>query len=182
MAHIADCMADADARSISKPDSPILPFDMVRLQLQHLRCSSSRSYHLFQRNQPSVVPEKLFTWRMQPSQQPAAPAPEQRRYQLFPRERQLPLLNHSKPAETEKTTTIVATPKDDKPDKPFASTLRTKISQHSLVRRRKVSVPELGPMTTVHEVPMDSRMPYPSSSPSCANILRSHHSWPTSSS
>lgn len=35
--------------------------------------------------------------------------------------------------------------------------LRVRIKEHTLIRRRKVSVPELGPMTTVQEVAMDSR-------------------------
>lgn len=35
--------------------------------------------------------------------------------------------------------------------------LRLRIKEHNLIRRRKVSVPELGPMTTVQEVAMDSR-------------------------
>ncbi|KAM0285660.1 hypothetical protein ACHAQH_001366 [Verticillium albo-atrum] len=34
--------------------------------------------------------------------------------------------------------------------------LRIRIKEHNLIRRRKVSVPELGPMTTVQEVAMDS--------------------------
>ncbi|CAK7223412.1 hypothetical protein SEUCBS140593_005226 [Sporothrix eucalyptigena] len=34
--------------------------------------------------------------------------------------------------------------------------LRLRIKEHTLIRRRKVSVPELGPMTTVQEVAMDS--------------------------
>ncbi|KAG6359265.1 hypothetical protein INS49_012786 [Diaporthe citri] len=45
----------------------------------------------------------------------------------------------------------------DKADKPCAGGLRLRIKEHNLIRRRKVSVPELGPMTTVHEVAMDSR-------------------------
>lgn len=37
------------------------------------------------------------------------------------------------------------------------SALRAKPKEQTLIRRRKVSVPELGPMTTVQEVAMDSR-------------------------
>lgn len=38
------------------------------------------------------------------------------------------------------------------------SGLRIQVKEHNLTRRRKVSVPELGPMTTVQEAAMDSRM------------------------
>ncbi|KAH8202300.1 hypothetical protein TruAng_003577 [Truncatella angustata] len=44
----------------------------------------------------------------------------------------------------------------DKSEKTEKSSLRLRIKEHNLTRRRKVSVPELGPMTTVQEVPMDS--------------------------
>lgn len=84
------------------------------------------------------------------------PSSEQpKRYQLFPRERQLPVLNSSKAVDSDKASNMAPTGAD-KPS--AAASLKTKISQHSLVRRRKISVPELGPMTTVQEVPMDSRM------------------------
>lgn len=35
--------------------------------------------------------------------------------------------------------------------------LKKRLNQHSLARRRKISVPEVGPMTTVQELSMDSR-------------------------
>ncbi len=35
--------------------------------------------------------------------------------------------------------------------------LRLRMREHNLNRRRKISVPELGPMTTVQELSMDSR-------------------------
>jgi hypothetical protein len=81
-----------------------------------------------------------------------------KRYQFFPRERQLPVLNSPKAMDTDKLFGTAAL-LNDRIDKPStASSLKNKFSQHSLVRRRKISVPELGPMTTVQEVPMDSRM------------------------
>lgn len=86
------------------------------------------------------------------------PPPSQKRYQLFPRERQLPVLNSSRALDLEKAAALAKRRQDDKVEKPSATTgLKTRINQHSIVRRRKVSVPELGPMTTVQEVPMDSR-------------------------
>lgn len=91
--------------------------------------------------------------------QPQPPPSQQKRYQLFPRERQLPVLNSSRVLDLEKASTPAVNQQDHKVDKAsVASTLKTRINQHSIVRRRKVSVPELGPMTTVQEVPMDSRM------------------------
>jgi hypothetical protein len=39
----------------------------------------------------------------------------------------------------------------------LGSALRLKGKEQTLIRRRKVSVPELGPMTTVQEIAMDSR-------------------------
>jgi hypothetical protein len=102
-----------------------------------------------------------------------------KRYQLFPRDRQLPVLNSSKIMDSDKTSGLAAAV-IDKPS--TTASLKTKITQHSLVRRRKISVPELGPMTTVQEVPMDSRTIY------LPNALRnspltysfcSYYSWAT---
>ncbi|KAF9881996.1 hypothetical protein CkaCkLH20_00032 [Colletotrichum karsti] len=47
---------------------------------------------------------------------------------------------------------------NEKSEKPCSTSgsLRLRIKEHNLIRRRKVSIPELGPMTTVQEVPMDS--------------------------
>jgi hypothetical protein len=39
----------------------------------------------------------------------------------------------------------------------LSTALRLKPKEQTLIRRRKVSVPELGPMTTVQEIAMDSR-------------------------
>ena len=41
------------------------------------------------------------------------------------------------------------------------SGLRIQVKEQNLTSRRKVSVPELGPTTTVQEAPMDSRMSTP---------------------
>lgn len=82
-----------------------------------------------------------------------------RKYQLFPRERQLPVLNRGKCLDPEKAFAVAMSQTSDKVDKQSVSAgLRVRINQHSLIRRRKVSVPELGPMTTVQEIAMDSRM------------------------
>ncbi|KAJ6443290.1 hypothetical protein O9K51_04469 [Purpureocillium lavendulum] len=94
---------------------------------------------------------------------PGSPAPQtlppdtQRKYQLFPKRKQLPTLDSGKPVPPEKAFAIAMGQKGDSNDKTTGgSTLRLRINQHPLVRRRKVSVPDLGPMTTVQEVSMDS--------------------------
>ncbi|KAL2758071.1 hypothetical protein ACRALDRAFT_2025732 [Sodiomyces alcalophilus JCM 7366] len=100
----------------------------------------------------SACESKPFVWRMQ--------QPDARKYQLFPRDRQTP----SAPPkgldpEQAKAYALGQTQNADKPDQGRSSPsngLRIRIKEHNLVRRRKVSVPELGPMTTVQEVAMDS--------------------------
>ncbi|KAF5010030.1 hypothetical protein FDECE_3809 [Fusarium decemcellulare] len=104
----------------------------------------------FQKTSPQPQSEKPFTWRMQ---QPEPP----RKYQLFPKERRLPILNSSKGTDPEKATTAASVPASDKAEKQSTSNgLKKRLNQHNLVRRRKISVPEVGPMTTVQELSMDS--------------------------
>lgn len=90
--------------------------------------------------------KKPFAWRMQ--------NPEVRKYQLFPREKQLPPVTCGKQLDPEQAFAM-AMGQTDKPS--VANGLRMRIKEHNLTRRRKISVPELGPMTTVQEVAMDSR-------------------------
>jgi hypothetical protein len=91
-------------------------------------------------------------------------SPDARKYQLFPREKQPSATKQqqqqqqqldSEQAPSPASTTAAMADKSDKTEK--SSGLRLRIKEHNLIRRRKVSVPELGPMTTVQEVPMDSR-------------------------
>lgn len=86
--------------------------------------------------------------------------PEPRKYQLFPKDRQpaahsaiaVKQLDHEQPV----SVAVGLTP--ERAEKPsIANDLRQRIKEHNLNRRRKISVPELGPMTTVQEVAMDSR-------------------------
>lgn len=81
--------------------------------------------------------------------------PEGRKYQLFPKGG---LSGASKGMDPEQAFAH-AISKTEKSDKLSAATngLRLRIKEHNLTRRRKISVPELGPMTTVQEVSMDSR-------------------------
>lgn len=92
--------------------------------------------------------EKPFVWRMH---QP------ERKYQLFPKDRQ-PAASPGKALDPEQAFALAMGQNGEKTDKNSAGNgLRIRIKEHNLIRRRKVSVPELGPMTTVQEVAMDSR-------------------------
>ncbi|OAA71548.1 hypothetical protein ISF_02099 [Cordyceps fumosorosea ARSEF 2679] len=82
----------------------------------------------------------------------AAQAEQPQRYQLFPKDKPLPTpttLN------TGKALPVPQAPESNGRTSPLAG-IRIRLNQNNLVRRRKVSVPELGPMTTVQEVSMDS--------------------------
>ncbi|KAJ2986261.1 hypothetical protein NUW58_g5114 [Xylaria curta] len=96
--------------------------------------------------------EKKSAWRMHHQ--------EARKYQLFPKEKQLPPVTAAKPLDLDPAHIVTMSQSPDKSDKPDKSGLSNglllRIKQQNLTRRRKVSVPELGPMTTVQEVSMDS--------------------------
>ncbi|POR31838.1 Uncharacterized protein TPAR_07959 [Tolypocladium paradoxum] len=128
MAHIASCIANLEPGSISKPSSPPPPMLLTAT--------------------PTSTPRKPFAWRMlQPDQL--------RKYQLFPKEKQL--VNSGKALDPEEAFAVAMAQSSEKSDKAGAGVnLRLRINQHNLVRRRKVSVSELGPMTTVQEAAMDS--------------------------
>jgi hypothetical protein len=83
----------------------------------------------------------------------------ERKYQLFPKDRQ-PATAPSKALDPGQAYALAMGQNGDKSEKMTAVTgLRIRIKEHhNLIRRRKISVPELGPMTTVQEVTMDSRM------------------------
>jgi hypothetical protein len=86
--------------------------------------------------------------------------PESRKYQLFPKDKKLPQLSSGKGLDPEQAFALAMSQNGgEKNEKTSTSNgLRIRIKEHNLNRRRKVSVPELGPMTTVQEVAMDSRM------------------------
>ncbi|KAH7119331.1 Up-regulated during septation-domain-containing protein [Dactylonectria macrodidyma] len=81
-----------------------------------------------------------------------------RKYQLFPTERRLLVLNSStKAVDIENAVPTSSVPTSDKTDKQLAPNgLKKRLNQHSLVQRRKISVSGIGPMTTVQELAMDS--------------------------
>lgn len=100
---------------------------------------------------PAEEKEK-FVWRMH---QPTEP----RKYQLFPAKDKLQITAGRKSPDPE-TVFAVAMGHSGTAEKErslLGNALRIKVKEPPLIRRRKVSVPELGPMTTVQEVAMDSR-------------------------
>lgn len=85
----------------------------------------------------------------------------QGKYQLFPKGRQSPSFNSNASVDPE-TAFAMAMNNSEFNEKPGAApTLKIKVNQQTIVRRRKATIPELGPMTTVQEVTMDSRKNIP---------------------
>ena len=76
----------------------------------------------------------------------------QGKYQLFPKGRQSPSFGSSASVDPE---TAFAMAMNEKPG--ASPALKIKVNQSTIVRRRKATIPDLGPMTTVQEVTMDSR-------------------------
>ena len=160
MAHIAECLLDSDAdeftlslnnyiaKALSTQSSDesvcnhfTIPCRWPKLtllllsQLQLGRASPSQD------KQP-------FVWRMHQAE---------RKYQLFPTGKQLPACP-GKSLDPEQAFALAMGQNGEKSEKtnPGAG-LRIRIKEHNLTRRRKVSVPDLGPMTTVQEHALDSR-------------------------
>ncbi|KAI1467987.1 Up-regulated during septation-domain-containing protein [Daldinia caldariorum] len=132
MAHIATCMLDSDGE-VSSLRSYIASAFSAQASTESLSSTSSSEE------------KKPFVWRMQ--------NPESRKYQLFPREKQLPSATSGKQLDPEQAFAM-AMGQTEKGS--VGNGLRMRIKEHNMTRRRKVSVPELGPMTTVQEVAMDS--------------------------
>lgn len=103
---------------------------------------------------PSPAEDKgkeKFIWRMH------QPTETTRKYQLFPSKDKLSIQPGRKSPESEKSLPV-GQPSNGVVDRPLlALAMRSKVKEQNLIRRRKASVPELGPMTTVQEVAMDSR-------------------------
>ncbi|KAK2922533.1 hypothetical protein FoTM2_017386 [Fusarium oxysporum f. sp. vasinfectum] len=128
MAHIAEYIVSIDINHITKPPS-----------------QSSNDLN-------QLHPEKPFTWGVR---QPDPP----RKYQFFPKETRLPVLNsRTQGVDVEKAIFTPSLPTSDRIDKLALapSGLKKWLNQYSLVRQRKISVPELGPMTAVQELAIDS--------------------------
>ncbi|KAI3572963.1 Up-regulated during septation-domain-containing protein, partial [Fusarium oxysporum f. sp. albedinis] len=128
MAHIAEYIVSIDVNHITKP--PSQPSNALN----------------------QLHPEKPFTWGLR---QPDPPW----KYQVFPKERRLPVLNSStKGVDVEKAISATSVPTSHNIDKLTLapSGLKKRLNQYISVRRRKISVPELGPMTAVQELAIDS--------------------------
>ncbi|KAK7908225.1 hypothetical protein PG985_015528 [Apiospora marii] len=95
----------------------------------------------------SVEEKKPYAWRMY--------QPESRKYQLFPKgDTKQSTPKQLDPEEAQAV--ALGSPAEEAENADKVNDLRVRIKERNLNRRRKVSVPELGPMTTVHEVAMDS--------------------------
>jgi hypothetical protein len=82
----------------------------------------------------------------------------QGKYQLFPKGRQSPSFNSSASVDPETAFAMAMNKNSEWNEKPGATqALKIKVNQQTIGRRRKVTIPELGPMTTVQEITMDSR-------------------------
>jgi hypothetical protein len=83
---------------------------------------------------------------------------ETRKYQLFPAKDKLSITPGRNSPDPEQAFALAMSQSSSAPDRPFIGTgMRIKIKEQSLLRRRKPNVSDLGPMTTVQEVAMDSR-------------------------
>ena len=82
--------------------------------------------------------------------------PESRKYQLFPKGDNKQTAGKQLDPEEAQAVALGQSPEQAE-DADKVNELRVRIKERNLTRRRKMSVPELGPMTTVHEVAMDSR-------------------------
>lgn len=135
MAHITSCMLGSGTEDVSlSPNNYIAP-----------GVSPQTSNESLGRASPSG--DKPFVWRMHQTE---------RKYQLFPKDKQAAAAA-GKSLDPEQAFALAMGQNGEKSDKPAAGTgLRIRIKEHNLIRRRKVSVPDLGPMTTVQEVAMDS--------------------------
>jgi hypothetical protein len=153
MAHIADLMVGADsimglnnyiARELSPP--PVQDAG-VRLAAPIPDCAALTVTKATEAPNTQGEDKEKFVWRMH---QPT----ESRKYQLFPAKDKLSIAAQRSQEEMSNTS--------EKAQIILGAGLRGKAKEQTIVRRRKVSVPELGPtpMTTVQEVAMDSRKLY----------------------
>ncbi|KAL2168228.1 hypothetical protein VTG60DRAFT_235 [Thermothelomyces hinnuleus] len=144
MDHIASCLLDTDP----EPDLDDLSFGLNNYIAKAVVTPQDANNESIGRSS-SPSGDKPFAWRMQ--QQP------ERKYQLFPRDKQIAAIP-GKPLDPEQAYALAMSQSGEKSEKQTAVTgLRIRIKDHNnLVRRRKISVPELGPMTTVQEAAMDS--------------------------
>ena len=164
MAHIASCIAGPEPGLIQKPTSPAPPalsvsqldiswsfffFPQNRTRTKDGKPADSTMTYTFnaQTTPPVPSPDRQFAWRMLPT--------DQRKYHLFPRDKPLPKLHIQQTLDPEMAYAAAMGDRNDKQATPAG--LRLRVNQQNSARRRKISVPELEPMTTVQEAAMDSR-------------------------
>ncbi|KAK2597482.1 hypothetical protein QQS21_005952 [Conoideocrella luteorostrata] len=116
---------------------------VANLENGYISKPSSPSPSMLSTTPPTSTFDKAFTWRMLPA--------DAKKYQLFPKDKPLPSLNANKTLDPEMAFELAMSDKHA-----AGSNLRLRLNQHASARRRKISVPELEPMTTVQEVAMDS--------------------------
>ncbi|KAJ4420146.1 hypothetical protein N0V85_000711 [Neurospora sp. IMI 360204] len=134
MAHIVSCMLDSDSED----------FDLCLNNYIAKEVTPQSSNESLGRASPSG--EKPFTWRMY--------HPE-KRYQQCSKDTQSTVSEKS--VDPEQSSVLNMGPNSETAGKSNAgSGLRIQVKKQNLTHRRKVSVPELGPMTTVQEAAMDS--------------------------
>lgn len=168
MAHIASCMVDANveeqdgfSRHHEKTPYPQSSIELVRMHSPQTLAvnftfptiampDADESIFGFEQNERSSTPaNRTFVRGMQ---QPAAT-----KYQLFPKDTPITLAA-GKGLHPEKAFIMAIGQNAEKTDTAAVSnSQRPRINEHNINRRRKISVPELGPMTTVQELAMDFR-------------------------
>jgi hypothetical protein len=154
MAHIADLMVEAETTMglnnyIARELSPSPSQDMVvRTAIAPiLECAALTIVKAPEIPATPAEDKEKFVWRMH---QPT----EARKYQLFPAKDKLSITPAYKNPEE-----MLLGGSSEKAQAILGTAARGRVKEQTIVRRRKVSVPELGPtpMTTVQEVAMDSR-------------------------
>ncbi|CZR60688.1 uncharacterized protein PAC_10584 [Phialocephala subalpina] len=139
MAHIANLMVDAPA-SLAMGMHNYISRDL-----------SPHSLHDSQSEVPQTTGQEKYVWRMH---QPTEP----RKYQLFPAKDKLSIAggHRSADAEQSQSTGMGENGTNEKDRSLISTALRLKTKEQPIVRRRKASITDLGPMTTVQEIAMDS--------------------------
>ncbi|KAM0639595.1 hypothetical protein ACHAQF_006519 [Verticillium nonalfalfae] len=152
MAHIATCMVEADLDRAAGPGNGHLITGLITKPPSPTPSSDSSS------TSSQASEQKPHVWRMQQTQQQQQQQPDVRKYQLFPKGRPqpAPVAKALDPEQARAYALGQAALSEKDKEKTSGGGLRVRIKEHNLIRRRKVSVPELGPMTTVQEVAMDS--------------------------
>ncbi|KAL2162621.1 hypothetical protein VTH06DRAFT_6457 [Thermothelomyces fergusii] len=152
MDHIANCLLDTEP----EPDLEDLSLGLNNYIAKAVVTPQGANYESVGRSsspsgdKPSA-PGMQQQQRQQQQQQPV------RKYQLFPQDKQT-VAAPGRPLDPEQAYALAMSQCGEKGEKQTAMTgLRFRTKDHnSLIRRRKISVPELGPMTTVQEATMDS--------------------------